>query len=136
MLQTSSTPPRVLGLYDAPFWKYLEQDKTLRLQCCNDCGTWRYPPGPVCPECLSPDSDWKPVSGKGEILSWIIFHRQYLPEYPAPYNVIAVRLDEGPTIICNLVEDPPSGSLLGRRVALSLVAMDDGVTLPRFMFLE
>jgi uncharacterized OB-fold protein len=132
MLQNAKTPPRVLGLYDLPFWNYLKQDKTMRLQCCLNCKTWRYPPGPVCQECLSPDSEWKPVSGDGEILSWIIFHRQYLPEYPAPYNVIAVRLAEGPTIISNLVDDIPDSSLLGKRVALSLVEMDDGAVLPRF----
>jgi uncharacterized OB-fold protein len=132
-MQTAATPPRVLGLYDEQFWNYLRDTGRMHLQCCRECGTWRYPPGPACHACLSPEYDWRAVSGQGELLSWVIFHKQYLPAYPAPYNVIAVRLDEGPTIISNLVEDPaPGDSPIGRRVRLKVVAMDDGVALPRF----
>jgi uncharacterized protein len=130
--QTALTPPRILGFYDEPLWRFLKEEGRLRLQCCRACGAWRYPPGPTCHECLAPDCDWKPVSGDGELLSWIVFRKQYLPAYPAPYNVIAVRLDEGPTIISNLVEQPEGERLIGRRVKLKVVAMDDGVALPRF----
>ena len=77
------------------------------------------------------------MSGGGELLSWIVFHKQYLPAYPAPYNVIAVRLDEGPTIISNLVEEPaPGDKPIGRRVRLTVQRMDDGVALPRFALVE
>lgn len=132
-MQTTATPPRVLGLYDLPFWDRLEQTGQMHLQCCSACNTWRYPPGPVCQECLSPDHEWKPVAGTGELLSWVTFHKQYLSEYPAPYNVIAVRLDEGPTIISNLIDDPaPGDSPIGRRVRLVVARMEDGVALPRF----
>ncbi|MCC8193207.1 MAG: zinc ribbon domain-containing protein, partial [Deltaproteobacteria bacterium] len=98
-MQVTATPPRILALYDQFFWDYLKLTGRLYLQCCSDCGVWRYPPGPACPACLSSKYEWKPVGGEGEILSWVIFHKEYLPQYPAPYNVIAVRLDEGPTII-------------------------------------
>lgn len=130
--QTTSTPPRILGLYDVPMWRLLEETGRLHLQCCSACGTWRYPPGPACPPCLSPEHEWKPVSGGGVLLSWIVFHRQYLPAYPAPYNVVAVRLDEGPTLISNLIGDVRQEGLIGRRVRLKVVTMEDGVALPRF----
>jgi uncharacterized OB-fold protein len=114
-------------------WDHLDRTERLHLQCCTDCGAWRYPPGPACPECLSAVCDWKPVSGGAELMSWVMFRRQYLPEYPAPYNVIAVRLDEGPILISNLVEDPPEGAaLIGCRLRLRVIRMDDGVALPRF----
>ena len=133
-MQTALTPTRVLGLYDEPFWRLMKETGQMHLQRCSHCGTWRYPPGPACQECLSPDYDWKPVSGNGELLSWVMFRKQYLREYPAPYNVIAVRLDEGPTIMSNLVEDPQGGAkIIGSRVQLEVVAMDDGVALPRFV---
>jgi uncharacterized OB-fold protein len=90
----------------------------------------------VCHVCLSPKAEWKSVSGAGEILSWVIFHKQYLPAYPAPYNVIAVKLDEGPTIVSNLVHNPSDDAVIGRRVRLVIVAMDDGVALPRFEFTD
>lgn len=131
-MQTTATPARVLGLYDIPFWEHLRQSGEMKLQCCTDCDTWRYPPGPVCQNCLSPNAAWTAVSGGGELVSWVQFHKQYLPEYPAPYNVIAVRLDEGPTIISNLVGDEGGRELIGRRVRLQIDRMDDGVALPRF----
>ena len=131
-MQTMATPPRILGLYDAPFWDHMKETGVMRLQRCSQCGTFRYPPGPACQECLSPDYQWSAVSGKGELMSWIMFRKQYLPAYPAPYNVIAVKLEEGPIIISNLVEDTGQDRLIGRPVRLVLVAMDDGVTLPRF----
>lgn len=131
-MQTSRTPARILGLYDEPFWRYMKDEGRMRLQCCSQCDAFRYPPGPICPECLSPDCEWKPVSGAGELQSWIVFHRQYLPEYPAPYNVIAVRLAEGPTIISNLVDEPGRKDIIGAPVRLRLVAMEDRVMLPRF----
>lgn len=133
-IQSAATPPRVLALYDRPFWDLMKETGKLHLQCCSDCGAFRYPPGPACQECLSPEYAWHPVSGEGELLSWVMFRKQYLPEYPAPYNVIAVRLAEGPTIISNLASDPPQGEkLIGRRVDVTIVAMDDGVALPRFV---
>ncbi len=130
-MQVDKTPPRIMGLYDAPMWRFLEEERALRLQCCSDCGAWRYPPGPACPECLSPESEWKAVGGGGEVVSWVMFRKQYLPEYPAPYNVVAVRLDEGPMVISNLVEDPEA-NVIGKKVKLVIVDMADGVKLPRF----
>lgn len=130
-MQTEKTPARVLALYDRPMWEFLDQEGQLRLQCCSECGAWRYPPGPACPECMSPDFEWRPVSGQGEIVSWVMFHKDYLPEYKAPYNIVAVRLAEGPMMISNLVENPTK-NVIGRKVRLKIVSMDDGVNLPRF----
>ena len=72
------------------------------------------------------------LSGDATILSWEIFHRQYLPAYPAPYNIIAVRLAEGPVMISNLEGTQPDGSWIGQAVRLVYVEMPDGMILPRF----
>jgi len=37
------------------------------------------------------------------LLSWTVFRRQYFPELPVPYVVAAVRTDEGPILVGNLV---------------------------------
>lgn len=71
------------------------------------------------------------MSGGDQILSWAAFHRTRLPGYPAPYNVVAVRTDEGPIFISNLVQDPEA-DVVGRRVRLEVVRMADGASLPRF----
>ena len=103
--------------YDKPMWASIDR-RRLELQTCVDCGRFRYPPGPSCPYCLSMNSEWRPVSGRGTILSWVIFHRTYFDDHPAPYNVIAVQLEEGPIVVTTLAGDPPSGSWIGREVEL------------------
>jgi len=128
---TARTPSPVLGLYDRPMWDSI-RDRAMRLQRCRGCGTWQYPPGPGCTACLSEDLEWTPVSGKATIISWVIFHRQYLAAYPAPYNAIAVRLEEGPVMISNLEGSPPERSWIGRKVRLVYTEMPDGAVLPRF----
>jgi uncharacterized OB-fold protein len=128
----AATPKPVRGHHDGPMWESIRQHR-FSLQRCGSCGTFRYPPGPLCAECLSEEAEWVPAQGGGEILSWVIFHRQYLPAYPAPYNVIAVRLDEGPIMMSNLEGETPEGSWIGRRVRLVHATMPDGAVLPRFV---
>jgi len=124
-------PRRVLGLYDKIFWKYV-QEQQMHLQCCSSCHKFHYPPGPICSHCLSENLEWKPVCGRAHIISWVVFHRGYLPSYPAPYNVITVRLAEGPLFISNLEGKTPDTSWIGVDVDLTYTEMDENLFLPRF----
>lgn len=108
---------RVMGLLDKPMWESIGR-KAWALQCCGQCGTFRYPPAPVCDDCRSFEAAWKPIGGEGKILSWVRFHKTYFDDHPAPYNCVAVRLDEGPIIVSNLVGDEPAGEWIGRRVRI------------------
>ena len=107
----------VMGIDDVHMWKAFEESR-LELQRCDDCHAWRYPPAPVCPECLSAASTWTPVSGKGTILSWVIFHKKYFDDHLPPYNSVAIRLDEGPIVVSQLGGEAPAGSWIDRRVHL------------------
>jgi uncharacterized protein len=99
----------------------------MKLQRNTATGALQYPPGPA----LAGEQEWVPISGQGTILSWVVFHRQYLPAYP-PYNAIAVQLLEGTIMISNLRGPAPEGSRIGRSVRLIYVDMPDGVIPPRF----
>jgi uncharacterized OB-fold protein len=92
------------GLYEDAFWEHVGR-RDLRLQQCADCGRFRYPPGPACPNCLSLQWSWEPISGEGTLLSWVVFHRQYFPEFPVPHTVVAAELSEGPIFIADLAGD-------------------------------
>jgi uncharacterized OB-fold protein len=127
----AQTPCPIQGLYDQPMWRGIRA-RNMELQRCCECGTWQYPPGPGCHACLSEHLEWSSISGEGTILSWAVFHRQYLQAYPAPYNVIAVRLDEGPVMISNLEGEHPTGNWIGQKVRLTYADMPDGAVLPRF----
>ena len=107
----------VISPYDVPMWESMARH-ALALQRCKACSRFRYPPGPACPHCLSLDCEWVEVSGRGKILSWVVFHRQYFDDYPPPYNVAAVVLEEGPIVLTNLVGREPEGSWIGAEVEL------------------
>ena len=94
-------PVRVMDPFAREFWDYT-QNKELRMQKCSDCGKWRWPAAAICDGCLSPNYAWEKVSGKGKVLSWIVFHRQYFPEYPAPHPAVTVELPEGPLFVCTM----------------------------------
>jgi uncharacterized OB-fold protein len=101
-LQLVRPEPRK-NVYEAPFWEFVQRHD-LRLQRCAECGAYRYPPGPACARCLSQAAEWAALSGVGRLVSWVVFHRQYFPELPAPYVVAAVETAEGPILIANLIE--------------------------------
>jgi len=82
---------------------------------------------------LSDQLDWTRISGKASIVSWVIFNRTYLPSYPAPYNVITVKLQEGPLFISNLEGQVPKGSWIGAKVNLIYTEMAEKQYLPRFV---
>ncbi|MER7927774.1 MULTISPECIES: OB-fold domain-containing protein [unclassified Streptomyces] len=90
----------------APFWQYA-RDGELRVQTCADCAEPRFPPRPCCPHCQSFASEWRPVSGRGRVWSYVFPHPPLLPDYAAvaPYNVVVVELADAPRIrlVGNLV---------------------------------
>jgi uncharacterized OB-fold protein len=98
---TLTRPIPILGVYEKPFWEWI-QKRELRLQRCQN-GHYRFPPGPCCPHCSSTVSSWEKVSGEGRLVSWTVFHRQYFPGMPPPYTVVCGALVEGPLLIANLV---------------------------------
>lgn len=121
---------RILGLYDRPMWDTI-QKKEWRVQCCKNCSQFQYPPAPICSNCLNMEFDWKPISGKGKILSWCRFHKKYFDDHPPPYNNIAVQLEEGPFVISNLVGEEPDNSYIGKTVTVVYEPHLDYM-LPRF----
>ncbi|HVC85438.1 MAG TPA: OB-fold domain-containing protein [Solirubrobacteraceae bacterium] len=97
-------PPRTGDV--APFWDALREGR-LALQRCRDCGRARFPVAPVCPYCGGRSCDWRRLSGKGTVHSWIRYHRGYLPEFAPlmPYAVLCVALDDGPRMFGRLAGD-------------------------------
>ncbi|MFE9567630.1 Zn-ribbon domain-containing OB-fold protein [Streptomyces sp. NPDC006692] len=129
----------------APFWEYAARGE-LRVQACAapDCGRLRFPPRPCCPHCQSFDSEWRRVSGRGRIWSYVFPHPPLLPDYAAqaPYNAVIVELAEDPLIrlVGNVVAEPdaPLGSVdparlrIGARVQVAFTETD-GITVPRWL---
>jgi uncharacterized OB-fold protein len=91
-------PKRRLDPYAEQFWAFTK-DKDFRLQQCAECGKFRWPPSPTCDRCLSETFEWAQAAGRGTLLSWVIFRRQYFHEYPSGHPACIIELDEGPLFI-------------------------------------
>jgi uncharacterized OB-fold protein len=96
-------PDRRMDPYAEQFWEFTKA-REFRLQRCGECEKFRWPPAPVCDGCLSEEFDWTPVSGRGSVLSWVTFRRQYFSEYPSGHRVVSLELAEGPLFITVPVE--------------------------------
>jgi uncharacterized protein len=103
-------------------------------QRCRSCGVYRFPPRELCSNCLSRESEWVPVSGRGEIFSYNIMHQVYHPGFAAavPYAVVIVRLDEGAKMTSNIVGVKPEDVRIGMRVHVVFEDITAEVTLPKF----
>ncbi|MGW8764690.1 Zn-ribbon domain-containing OB-fold protein [Streptomyces sp. NPDC055815] len=127
----------------APFWEYAARGE-LRVQACADCGELRFPPRPCCPHCRSFDSEWRLMSGRGRIWSYVLPHPPLLPEYAAqaPYNAVLVELADAPRIRLagNVVAAPdaplnsvaPARLRIGAPVRVAFTDVD-GIAVPRWL---
>jgi uncharacterized OB-fold protein len=126
-----SARPRQFSPYDAPLWDSIAAG-ALQLPRCTRCQAFHYPPGPCCPECLSFDLQWQPVSGQGRVLSWTTFHRDYLPAWPAPHTVVAVQLQEGPIMIGHVPRSDAKELALDAPVTIAYTDHADGYRITEF----
>ncbi len=119
-----------------PFWQAAAKGR-LAMQKCARCGHVRFPVGPVCTSCLSEQSTWVPLSGKGTVLAHLVFYRAYDPAWKGevPYSVVMVELAEGPRMFSNL-HDPDKrfvdADLVGRPVEVWFDAAGPDLAVPRF----
>ena len=116
-----------------PFWEALAEGE-LRLQRCAACRRYRYPVAPVCPRCLGAESEWQPVSGRGRVFSYVVFHQVYHRAFQddVPYNVALVQLEEGPFMFSNVVGIRNEDLRCDMPVCVVFDRVTDAITLPRF----
>jgi hypothetical protein len=117
----------------APYWEGTRAGE-LRAQRCLDCGHLRFPPAVLCPKCLGENLEWRRLSGRGRIYTYIVVHRPQHPAFfaDAPYNVAIVELEEGIRLHSSIVDCAPAELRVGLPVAVVFDRINDEVTLPRF----
>ena len=126
-------PLPAIDVDNAPFWESCRRH-ALALQRCAACGTFRYPPRPLCPACHAAETEWVPVSGRGRVYVSLVMYRAPTPawEQDTPYNVSAIELDEGVRLWSNVVGCLPEAVRVGDDVTIDYDDVTDEVTLPRF----
>ncbi len=108
-------------------------DGQLRIQRCDDCGTFVHPPVPVCPACRS--RAWTPtaVSGRATVVGATVNRHQWHPDFTPPYAIAVVALAEDPAVrlTTNIVGCDPDDVHIGQETTVRFEQFDD-VWLPLF----
>ena len=115
----------------APFYEFIDASE-LHLQRCADCHLVRFPVAPVCHHCFSSSWEWERMSGRGKVSSWVVFRRQYFEEFPVPYTVVQVELEEGPRLTANLLDFAPEGVRMGMPVEVFDEQLPEGRRMLQF----
>lgn len=115
-----------------PFWSGIA-DGELRFMRCGLCGEAFLPAREECPACLSENVGWEAASGRGTLVSWVVYHRAMHPAFKdrIPYVVGIVELEEGARLISNIVGKAPDQLEIDQPLALKIETME-GAALPLF----
>ena len=94
------------------------EDGRLRFQHCGACDALQHPPAPVCRACGGDELDTQAVSGRGTVQSHTTNVQQWSADYPPPFVVAVVAIDEDPRVrlTTNIVGCEPETVQVGMRV--------------------
>lgn len=93
---------------------------------CGACSTRFFPPAPACPTCHDPDWAWVPSSGAGAVYSHTTCQRPHVAGIDAPYVLAVVELDDGWTLVTNIVGEGKLEARTGDRVTVGFVTRPVG----------
>jgi uncharacterized OB-fold protein len=109
-----------------PYWDAAREGRLL-VKRCRACGAVHYFPRALCPFCLSAETEWLAATGRGVIYSYSIARRP-----GPPYAIAYVTLDEGVTIMTNIVDCDLDKVAIGAAVRVVFKPSDGGPPVPMF----
>lgn len=104
------------------FWAAVNEE---RLPCgwCRSCESSHWYPRAICPHCHSDEVELRDTGGLGEIYTFSVMRR-----VPAPWAIAYVTLDEGVTLMTNIVDCDLDALRIGQRVRVRFVTAEDGTS--------
>jgi len=108
------------------FWA-ATREGNLTSRRCQQCGKLHWYPRPICPFCQG-DTEWETLSGQGTVYSVSVTRRAG----PQAYAIAYVALDEGITMLSNIVDCDLDTVHIGQRVKVVFKAAEDGQMVPMF----
>jgi uncharacterized OB-fold protein len=109
-----------------PFWDAAAAGRLL-LKRCLACGEAHHYPRSLCPFCGSDRTEWRETAGRGTVYSYSVMRRA-----PVPYAIAYVTLDEGPTMMTNIVDCDLDAIRIGQPVRVVFKPSDGGPPVPMF----
>lgn len=121
---TIPSPP--VNAESRPFFDAAREGRLL-LKRCTACGELHYYPRAVCPFCSSERTEWVAARGRGRIYSFSVMRR-----IAEPYAIAYVTLDEGVTMLTNLVDCDLDRLRIGDPVRIVFKPAENGDMIPMF----
>lgn len=117
----------------AEYWAGCQR-RELLIQRCTDCGACQFYPRLLCTRCSGRALQWVRASGRGAIRTFTIVRRAVSAAYAAevPYVVALIRLEEGPTLMSNVVGCAVETVAIDMPVEVVFDDWPGGVTVPKF----
>jgi hypothetical protein len=117
-----------------PFWQ-AARERRLTAAKCADCGHFRMPPTPFCPECQSQHTQWPDLPGTATVFSFAVCTRSPYPDVPDfVYVPVVVDLDGAPgaRLVTNLIDVNAEDVTIGMKVRVDWNPIQDDWVLPIF----
>jgi uncharacterized protein len=92
---------------------------------CRACNQPHFYPRTICPFCFSDDTEWQETSGRGTVYSCAMQRR-----VEVPYCIAYVTLEEGPTVLGNVVDCDIDKVRIGDAVKLVFHKTAGGQSVP------
>ena len=108
-----------------PYWEAAKAGK-LMLKWCKDCSKPHYYPRGICPHCFSTNLEWKESKGTGSIYTFSVMR------HGDPYAISYVTLDEGVSMLTNIVDTDLGKLKIGQKVKVVFKPTEGGGKLPCF----
>jgi hypothetical protein len=120
-----------------PFWEGCRAGE-LRLQRCTQCAAHQFYPRMLCSTCGGAELAWVRASGRGSIRSYTVVRRPVSKAYAAetPYVVALIDLEEGPTMMSNVIGCDPAALAVGAAVEVSFESWSEEISVPKFRLLR
>lgn len=96
---------------------------------CKACGQYHHYPRALCPHCFSDQTEWTEAKGTGTVYTYSVLRRGA----PVPYCIAYVTLDEGVTMMTNIVDCDLDAVKIGMKVKVAFKPTDGGPSVPVFV---
>jgi len=108
------------------FWEATAASRLL-IKRCAACGESHYYPRSICPFCGSDRTEWRDASGRGTIYTYSVMRRA-----PVPYAIAYVTLEEGVSMMTNIVDCDLDAIRVGQTVRVVFKPTEGGPPVPMF----
>lgn len=118
-------PAPLVNAENRPYFEAAAQGRLL-LKHCSACREAHFYPRALCPHCASERTEWREAAGTGTLYSFSVMR------HGVPFAIAYVTLDEGVTMLTNLVDCDLDALRIGQKVRAVFKPAEDGTVIPMF----